>query len=216
VEQGILSYDDLSVMEIDDLVNTIEGLSEEQASDIVAKAEILAEEQAEEMPRRKGARIAANALEGTSAAEGGEARGARAARRTLADCCGGGRPPTGGGGPTGDEPIEGGLALESEEGPAEPDESGLETVEDAYDVRDLALADEAGPKDEDGREITHPPSDADQSETERIVTEAVELGATQQEIEAREAGTGRNVPAPPVPDPSSTGSSGVSFPDADR
>ena len=31
VEQGILSYDDLSVMEIADLVNTIEGLTEEQA-----------------------------------------------------------------------------------------------------------------------------------------------------------------------------------------
>ena len=38
VEQGILSYDDLSVMEIADLVNTIEGLSEEQATEIVARA----------------------------------------------------------------------------------------------------------------------------------------------------------------------------------
>src|SRR5262245_54184416 len=56
VEQGILSYDDLSVMEITDLVNTIEGLSEEQANDIVARAEVLAEEQTEETPRRKGAR----------------------------------------------------------------------------------------------------------------------------------------------------------------
>ena len=35
VEQGILSYDDLSVMEISDLVNTIEGLTEEQAVEIV-------------------------------------------------------------------------------------------------------------------------------------------------------------------------------------
>src|SRR5579883_1632664 len=56
VEQGILSYDDLSVMEIADLVNTIEGLSEELAIDIVARAEVLAEEQSEELPRRKGAR----------------------------------------------------------------------------------------------------------------------------------------------------------------
>ena len=40
VEQGILSYDDLSVMEITDLVNTIEGLTEEQAVEIVARAEI--------------------------------------------------------------------------------------------------------------------------------------------------------------------------------
>src|SRR5262249_17569582 len=63
VEQGILSYDDLSVMEIDDLVNTIEGLSEEQAVEIVARAETLAEEQSEEMPRRKGARPAAAAAD---------------------------------------------------------------------------------------------------------------------------------------------------------
>src|SRR5262249_4264899 len=56
VEQGILSYDDLSVMEIADLVNTIEGLTEEQATEIVARAETLAEEQSEELPRRKGAR----------------------------------------------------------------------------------------------------------------------------------------------------------------
>ena len=45
VEEGILGYDDLSVMEIADLVNTIEGLSEEQAIGIVARAEVLAEGQ---------------------------------------------------------------------------------------------------------------------------------------------------------------------------
>ncbi len=56
VEQGILSFDDLSVMEIDDLVNTIEDLNEELAVEIVGRAEVLAEEQADEMPRRKGAR----------------------------------------------------------------------------------------------------------------------------------------------------------------
>ncbi len=37
VEQGILSYDDLSVMEIADLVNTIDGLTEEQATEIVSR-----------------------------------------------------------------------------------------------------------------------------------------------------------------------------------
>src|SRR5512135_672347 len=63
VEQGILSYDDLSVMEIADLVNTIEGLSEEQAMEIVARAEVLAEELSEELPRRKGGRAAAALLE---------------------------------------------------------------------------------------------------------------------------------------------------------
>src|SRR5512135_11914 len=69
VEQGILSYDDLSVMEIADLVNTIDGLSEEQAIEVVARAETLAEEQAEEMPRRKGVRSASPA----PAESGGEA-----------------------------------------------------------------------------------------------------------------------------------------------
>ncbi len=56
VEQGILSYDDLSIMEIDDLVNTIEGLDEELAVEITRQAEELAEQQEEELPRRKGAR----------------------------------------------------------------------------------------------------------------------------------------------------------------
>jgi len=56
VEQGILSYDDLSVMEVGDLVATIEGLTEDLVMDIVAKAEILAEQSTEDTPRRKGAR----------------------------------------------------------------------------------------------------------------------------------------------------------------
>ncbi len=56
VEQGILSYDDLSIMEIDGLVNTIEGLDEEMAMAIRDRAEKLAEEQVDEGPRRKGAR----------------------------------------------------------------------------------------------------------------------------------------------------------------
>ena len=77
VEQGILSFDDLSVMEIADLVNTIEGLSEEQATEIVSQAETLAEEQADDLPRRKGGRAAAALLEASGPAEdrsaGGEA-----------------------------------------------------------------------------------------------------------------------------------------------
>ncbi len=56
VEQGILSYDDLSVMEIDALIATIEGLDEDRVNAIVARAEVLAEESTEETPRRKGAR----------------------------------------------------------------------------------------------------------------------------------------------------------------
>ena len=50
-------------MEIADLVNTIEGLSEEQATEIVARAEVMAEEQSEDLPRRKGGRAAAALLE---------------------------------------------------------------------------------------------------------------------------------------------------------
>src|SRR5205823_14497815 len=86
VEQGILSFDDLSVMEIDDLVNTIEGLSEEQATEVVARAEVLAEEQSEELPRRKGARAAA-----APAADGSEAD--KGPRPTLDELFGDALPP---------------------------------------------------------------------------------------------------------------------------
>src|SRR6476660_5404026 len=75
VEQGILSFDDLSVMEITDLVNTIDGLSEEQATEIVSAAEIMAEEQSDDLPRRKGGRAAAALLEASGPADdrlGGE------------------------------------------------------------------------------------------------------------------------------------------------
>ena len=78
VEQGILSYDDLSVMEIADLVNTIEGLSEEQAVEIVSQAETLAEELSEDLPRRKGGRATAALLEEPSPGEDT----ARSPRRT--------------------------------------------------------------------------------------------------------------------------------------
>jgi len=48
------------------------------------------------------------------------------------------------------------------------------------------------------------------------MTEAVEAGPTPQEIEANEAGAGPNTPPLPTPDPSSTGSSGVSHSDRDE
>lgn len=222
VEQGILSFDDLSVMEIDDLLNTIDGLGEEQAQEIVAKAEELAEQQEDDGPRRKGARAAAPA---PPEGEPSEAEGER--KPTLDELLA--EP-----GPAEDEtsppdelgaldaagpedfgPIEGAEALSSDDGPAEPDEDGLEAHDEAHDLRDLALAEEAHGGDRDGHEVTHPPSDADQSETQRIVTEAVEGGSTQQEIEARPAGAGPNQPPLPTPDPSSTGSSGVSYADRD-
>ena len=98
VEQGILSYDDLSVMEITDLVNTIEGLSEEQATEIVAQAEVMAEEQSDDLPRRKGGRAAAALLEASGPgdeplpgpddspqAENGEAAGEEASASVAYD-----------------------------------------------------------------------------------------------------------------------------------
>src|SRR4051812_3961290 len=102
VEQGILSYDDLSVMEIADLVNTIDGLTEEQAVEMVGRAETLAEEQAEDLPRRKGARPtappSADAGGEVIAADGGDTKGGRAPRPTLDDLFGSVEPA----GPVGD------------------------------------------------------------------------------------------------------------------
>lgn len=61
VEQGILSYDDLSIMEIDDLVSTVEGFDLELATSLVSQAERLAElAEQDELPRRKGARVASS------------------------------------------------------------------------------------------------------------------------------------------------------------
>ena len=93
VEQGILSYDDLSVMEIADLVNTIEGLTEEQAIEIVARAETLAEEQAEETaPPQGGAaagrRRAEPAGAESDAGEAGDGAAGRTRRPTLDDLFG--------------------------------------------------------------------------------------------------------------------------------
>src|SRR5262249_47361566 len=147
VEQGILSYDDLSVMEIADLVNTIEGLTEEQAMDIVGRAEVLAEEQAEEMPRRKGGGKGGSA----APAEGGEGQ---AARPTLDD-------------------LFGGEATTEELSTAEEEEPGSEGQPEVAaadeELRDVALAFEEAGSSELGHEVTSPPSDADQDETARIV-----------------------------------------------
>jgi hypothetical protein len=92
-------------------------------------------------------------------------------------------------------------------------EESTEENEEEPELRDLAIASE--PREENGHEITAVPSDADQSETERIVTTAVESGPTQQEIEAREAGTGPNSPPLPTFNPSSTGSDEVNTDDRD-
>ena len=206
VEQGILSYDDLSVMEIDDLVNTIEGLTEEQTREIVAQAETLAEAQADEMPRRKGARSPAAASAPApvetspvepAAADGGSGR---AVRPTLDDLFGESESAVGTDA-VGEEDSP--AATEEEEETDGDDESDLTASAESDEIRDLALASE-GTTDQDGREITAPPSDADQNETVRIVTEAVEEGASPEENEADEAGAERNVPPSPPLEPIST------------
>jgi len=225
VEQGILSYDDLSVMEISDLVNTIEGLTEDQTMEIVSRAETLAEEQVEEMPRRKGARPTATAnSEATGDGGGidlGDPRGGRGTRPTLDQLFGNDE------GATVDDSAPRGVATET----AESEEAGDDLAEDANEsnvdadseeggeidteeldltasfksdeIRDLVLAAEESGVEVEGHEVTAAPSDADQDETAQIATEAVEAGASPQEIEANEAGEGRNL-TPTRPQPQET------------
>ncbi len=84
---------------------------------------------------------------------------------------------------------------------------------DSEEFRDLALAEEPRIEEEHGRELTHAPSDVDQNETERIVIDAVEIGPTQQEIEARPVSQGPSKPSMPSPDPASSESGEVSSSD---
>ncbi len=174
VEQGILSYDDLSVMEIADLVNTVEGLTEELAVEIVARAEILAEEQADDLPRRKGARSQAPAVE--AVAENHEGAD-RTGKPTLDDLFGG-EDHGGVDNPAREDDSE--ERSEEEASEAESDENASAQA-DTEDFRDLAIAAETAGYKEDGREVTSPPSDDDQDETTRIVTEAVASGSSPRE-----------------------------------
>jgi transcription termination/antitermination protein NusA len=199
VEQGILSYDDLSVMEIADLVNTIEGLSEEQATEIVARAEVLAEELSEELPRRKGGRAAAALLEappsndetGPSGNDDSPAEETRSVELTAEN---GTSPddsadhiqtdtqthssaiPSDSTGihrsalpPEQDDVV--GNELPSDES---PDSEGDEASDD--EIHDLALAVETSGLSPQGHEVTSQPHDDDQGAAIRIVTDAVELG----------------------------------------
>jgi N utilization substance protein A len=113
VEHGVLSYDDLSVMEPDILVETIEGLDPELAESIIAQADALSEQQTEEIPRRKPRPAPTEEL----AAEGGEEAEAAAADR--------------------EDDLE---AAELGEDGAVAGES--EEAEETHGLRDLDLADE--------------------------------------------------------------------------
>ncbi len=168
VEQGILSYDDLSVMEIDDLVNTIEDLNEELAVEIVGRAEVLAEEQADEMPRRKGARpqqpasvptAESTAVESNSGE--GASNGEAEPRASLAD-----------------------LFDDESESTSSPE------------MHDLSLAAEESNLVTNGHEVTQAPSDADQSEMIRLVTDAAESPTSPEELMVSDAGDDANQPEP--------------------
>jgi transcription termination/antitermination protein NusA len=188
VEQGILSYDDLSVMEISDLVNTIEGLTEEQAVQIVTQAETLAESQTEELPRRKGARAVVEEPSVETGAdevsgEAGEPTELERATQALLN-------------PDEEFPPNSD-ASSAEFGPVSPTEpydspggefSGEDRPDSENDdkgddeIHDLALAVETSAYSPHGHEVTFPPSDDDQGESIRIVTEAVEPGSQDRPI----------------------------------
>ena len=190
VEQGILSFDDLSVMEISVLVNTVEGLTEAQAEEIVAKAEVLAEEQAEDMPRRKGARmpaahVAAVAVEAVPAA----AETTSPVAPSLDEIFGGDD--------SSDEHESGTRDDQVGDDNEDDDESESIAAEDGAEIRDVALAGERSGHDGNGREVTSAPSNDDQDETNRIVTEAVAAGNSDQEIVAHPESAEPS--SPPVP-----------------
>jgi N utilization substance protein A len=204
VEQGILSYDDLSVMEISDLVNTIEGLTEEQAVQIVTRAETLAEAQTEELPRRKGARAVA---EGPSSGPSPEAGSGEVAEPTELELATQALL-------TPDEEFPANSdASAAEFGPVSPTEpydsaegelSGEERPDSENDdkgddeIHDLALAVESSAYSPHGHEVTFPPSDDDQGEGIRIVTEAVEPGSQDRPIVPAH-GSGPKPAVPPRP-----------------
>jgi N utilization substance protein A len=176
-------------MEISDLVNTIEGLTEEQAMEIVARAEVLAEEQTDELPRRKGSRGGAAASEPAPAVESFLEGDAETAVDSSAELEQGDdefaqtdsdQSPT-----NFDAAIEeNDSALPSElfdriAGEPSPDDSTDSERDEASEpeIHDVALAVETSSYSPQGHEVTSPPSENDQGDGIRIVTEAVEQAA---------------------------------------
>jgi transcription termination/antitermination protein NusA len=181
VEQGILSFDDLSVMEISDLVNTIEGLTEEQAQEIVSRAEVLAEEQTEELPRRKGSRSGASepAPVIESPPEEGDALLSDTEPQSdddyvdvdtdqVSDDDAGAIAEEGSALPTESTAAIAGETFSNDSTDSERDEASEE------EIHDVALAVETSTYSPQGHEVTSPPSENDQGDGIRIVTEAVE------------------------------------------
>src|SRR5262249_12131198 len=77
------------------------------------------------------------------------------------------------------------------------DELGLTAPVKSDEIRDLILAAEEAGSADWSREVTTAPSESDQNETERIVTEAVESGASPHEIDGDDMGDERNLPPSP-------------------
>jgi N utilization substance protein A len=220
VEQGILSYDDLSVMEIADLVNTIEGLTEEQAVEIVARAEVLAESQSEDLPRRKGSRAAASdtiaAVETLQEGES-ESAGDQAAAGTSGETYDefSAQEPDFDPGETAATPDAAAAELGSAL-PTEPvstvadrlprDESPDSERDEASDddMHDMALAVETSSYAPQGHEVTFPPSEQDQGESIRIVTEAIEQSGTGRPGSGSPASKPEPSAPPRTPSPSSS------------
>lgn len=220
VEQGILSYDDLSIMEIDDLVNTIDGLDEELARGLVSQSEQLAEQaEQDDLPRRKGARVSPS-----PPAAGPEAEAAtQAGSFSIEDLAG--EPPIGEAAAPGPEAGEGqaeliGADAEPIPAPTDPDalddassqedaghDTDLAEEEAAYGSHDFDLADEAGHVEHRGHEVTHPPIDEENPEEDEDRAPDFGIGtvlAASRAEEAPEAGDQppeEDRPAPPTPEP---------------
>jgi N utilization substance protein A len=168
VEQGILSFDDLSVMEIDTLVATIEGLDEALAETIVGKAEELAEQEEDTGPRRKGAKAHQPAPEESLPSEDGAA--------SLDDLL---ASPEGEASEAVDEEVADAPEIEASEGIEATEEEGEEEQDDHQnDAHDRALAEEASGRPEEGHEVTSPPDEEDLTESQRLFEEAEETGWT--------------------------------------
>ncbi|WP_152051873.1 transcription termination factor NusA [Tautonia marina] len=171
VEQGILSYDDLSIMEIDHLVSTVEGFDEPLARSLVSQAEHLAElAEQDETPRRKGARSLASAASAEPRAEPVEpivepapddehepAASALDSEATVS--------------PPDDSEASASDAPESAETGSQDLGEASDPTETAasYDSHDLDLADEAGHLEHRGHEVTHAPIDDEEDPDETDV-----------------------------------------------
>jgi len=185
VEQGILSFDDLSVMEIDDLVATIDGFDEELATSLVSQAEAIAESTEEEdLPRRKSSKYGGE--------EGGEPSRdfSIGVPADVASAVGLDRPESADTEAAATESTQAETdqgetvsavetadqttteAPESDEKSESNSDSEDEVDEEPHDPHDLELADEVGGIEHGGHEVTHPPDEEEEFDASQIEIEA--------------------------------------------